>query len=229
VHCFYSPKFLVTVHRGECPVFERLRTEHQRRLRRAEEGLGILYLVLDELIDSFFPQFSELDDEIDELEDQIFLRTNPEQLQQAMSTKRQLVTLRKLVHPQRDMFGALLNGRYELPGMTEEHMRYFRDIYDHLIRLAEQLDDYRDLAAGTMELYQSTQGNNMNLTMKQLGWVATFFLPLSFLTGFFGQNFGWFVNSIGPEWIFFVVGVGLDFLAFVLVLSWYVRREKLSP
>jgi magnesium transporter len=125
------------------------------------------------------------------------------------------------------MFAGLLSGRYELPGMTEEHERYFRDVYDHLIRVSEQLDDYRDLASGTTDLYQSTVGNKMNLTMKQLGWVATFFLPLSFLTGFFGQNFKFLVtNVINHTWTFWVLGIGLDLAAFIAVLLWFLNRES---
>jgi len=227
VHCFYSPHWLITVHKGECPVFEQLRNQTHRHLQRYEEGLGILYLVVDELVDSFLPQLSDLDDDIDELEDTILTDPQPAALQQAITMKQQLVQLRKIVHPQRDMFAALLAGRYELPGMTDEHERYFRDVYDHLIRVAEQLDDYRDLASGVTDLYQSTVGNKMNLTMKQLGWVATFFLPLSFLTGFFGQNFSLLVGKyIVPGWTFWVLGIGLDLVAFAIVLAWYVNRER---
>jgi magnesium transporter len=227
VHCFYSTKWLITVHKGECPVFGELRNQTHRHLQKYEEGLGILYLVVDELVDSFLPQLSELDDEFDELEDTILTDPQPASLQQAITMKRQLVQLRKIVNPQRDMFGALLSGRYELPGMTEEHERYFRDVYDHLIRVSEQLDDYRDLASGTTDLYQSTVGNKMNLTMKQLGWVATFFLPLSFLTGFFGQNFTLLVGTvIRPGWTFWVLGIGLDLAAFIAVLLWFLDRER---
>jgi magnesium transporter len=227
VHCFYSPHWLVTVHKGECTVFGELRSQTHRQLKRYEEGLGILYLVVDALVDSFLPQLSELDDEIDELEDAILTDPQPALLQQAITMKRQLVQLRKIVNPQRDMFAGLLSGRYELPGMTEEHERYFRDIYDHLIRVSEQLDDYRDLASGTTDLYQSTVGNKMNLTMKQLGWVATFFLPLSFLTGFFGQNFTLLVGTIiRPDWTFWVLGIGLDVAAFTAVLMWFLNRER---
>ena len=227
VHCFYSPKWLITVHKGECAVFEQLRNQTHSQLQRYEEGLGILYLVVDELVDSFLPQLSELDDGIDELEDTILIDPQPASLQQAIALKHQLVQLRKIVHPQRDMFAALLSGRYELPGMTEEHERYFRDVYDHLLRVAEQLDDYRDLASGVTDLYQSTVGNKMNLTMKQLGWVATFFLPLTFLTGFFGQNFTLLVGTIiRPGWTFWVLGIGLDLAAFIAVLLWFLDRER---
>src|SRR5262249_33281344 len=159
VHCYYSPHWLITLHKGECPVFAELRNQTHKRLQHYQEGLGILYLVVDELVDSFLPQLSELDDEIDKLEDDILVDPQPVLLQQAIAMKRQLVQLRKIVNPQRDMFAGLLSGRYELPGMDEEHERYFRDIYDHLIRVSEQLDDYRDLASGTTDLYQSTVGN----------------------------------------------------------------------
>ena len=227
VHCFYSPKWLITVHKGQCPIFEELRDRHSRHLQKIEEGLGILYLVIDALVDSFLPQLSELDDELDDLEDEILRDPGPMLLERAISMRRQLVTLRKIVHPQRDMFGALLAGRYELPGMDDDHAHYFRDIYDHLIRVSEQIDDYRDLASGTADLYQSTIGNKMNLTMKQLGWVATFFLPLSFLTGFFGQNFALLAGDyITPGWTFWVLGIGLDVAAFGTVLLWYIRRER---
>ena len=227
VHCFYSEKWLITVHKGECPVFAELRNQTHKRLQKYEEGLGILYLVVDELVDSFLPQLSELDDEFDELEDKILTDPQPTLLQQAITMKRQLVQLRKIVNPQRDMFAGLLSGRYELPGMTPEHEKYFRDVYDHLIRVSEQLDDYRDLASGTTDLYQSTIGNKMNLTMKQLGWVATFFLPLSFLSGFFGQNYVTFVTRyLKPTWTFWVFGIGLELAAFIAVLMWFLNRES---
>jgi magnesium transporter len=227
VHCFYSPHWLITVHTGECAVFGELRDQTHRHLPRYDEGLGILYLVVDALVDSFLPQLSELDDEFDQLEDTILTDPQPAALQRAITMKRQLVQLRKIVNPQRDMFAGLLSGRYELPGWTDEHERYFRDVYDHLIRVSEQLDDYRDFASGVTDLYQSTVGNKMNLTMKQLGWVATFFLPLTFLTGFFGQNFTLLVGTIiRPDWTFWVLGLGLDVAAFIAVLMWFLDREE---
>src|SRR5262249_3845176 len=201
-------------HKGECPVFAELRNQTHKRLQKYEEGLGILYLVVDELVDSFLPQLSELDDEFDELEDTILIDPQPALLQQAITMKRQLVQLRKIVNPQRDMFAGVLSGRYELPGMTPEHEKYFRDVYDHLIRVSEQLDDYRDLASGPPALYRWTFGNKRTLTVKQPGWVATFFLPLSFLSGFFGQNFVVLVtNYLRPAWTFWVLGLGLELAA----------------
>ena len=93
--------------------------------------------------------------------------------------KRLLVGMRKAVTPQRDTFARLMGGIAELPGLGEEDERYFRDIYDHLIRISDLIDSYRDLLTGAMDVYLSTVSNRLNSVMKQLTIIATIFLPLS--------------------------------------------------
>ena len=117
--------------------------------------------------------------------------------------KRLLVGMRKAVSPQRDLFASLMGGVAQLPGMTEEDERYFRDVYDHLIRISDLIDTYRDLLTGAMDVYLSTVSNRLNVVMKQLAIIATIFLPLSFVTGFFGQNFGFMIRHVagGPAFI----------------------------
>ncbi len=88
-----------------------------------------------------------------------------------------------------------MGGVAELPGLTDEDERYFRDIYDHLIRISDLIDSYRDLLTGAMDVYLSTVSNRLNVVMKQLAMIATIFLPLTWITGFFGQNFGWMVGT----------------------------------
>ena len=102
------------------------------------------------------------------------------------------------------MFASLMGGVADLPGMTEDDERYFRDIYDHLIRISDLIDTYRDLLTSSMDVYLSTVSNRMNVVMKQLTIIATIFLPLSWLTGFFGQNFGFLVRHIAG-WEAFLV------------------------
>ena len=108
--------------------------------------------------------------------------------------KRTLMDMRKVVAPQRDMAASLNRGVIEVPGMTDEAARYFRDLYDHLIRVADMVDNYRDLLTSVMDTHLSTVSNRLNVVMKQLTIIATIFLPLSFLTGFFGQNFSYLVR-----------------------------------
>jgi magnesium transporter len=101
----------------------------------------------------------------------------------------------------------------------------FRDIYDHLIRISDLIDSYRDLLSGATDLYPSTVSNRQNDVMKQLTVIATIFLPLGFITGFFGQNFSYLVTHlISPEWTFWVIGVG-SMLATCAGLLVFFRRK----
>ena len=109
--------------------------------------------------------------------------------------KRLLVGMRKVISPQRDLFSSIVSGVEDFPGMTDDDQRYFRDVYDHLIRIGDMVDTYRDLLTGAMDVYLSTVSNRLNAVMKQLAIIATVFMPLTFLTGFFGQNLGWLVLS----------------------------------
>jgi len=225
VHCFYSEHYLITVHHGGCTPFEELRERHAKKLAKIEQGPGILYLVVDTLVDSFFPTMAAFDEQIDSLETAIFTNPTDDELEQVFTMKRNLVTLRQVVTPQRDMFAALLSGRYEIPGLDDDGMRYFRDVYDHLIRLSDELDTYRDLLTGAMDVYLSTVSNKLNVIMKQLGVIATIFLPISFLTGFFGQNFAYLTGTIqAPTWSFFVLGIGLDLTSVIGFMIFFRKR-----
>ena len=224
VHCFYSERYLVTVHVDDCAELERL----QRRLREASgpvEPPMVLHQVVDSLVDSFFPVLRTLDDRIDDLEDAIFVHPSSEQPKEIFAIKRQLVMLRKAVGPQRDLFATASDDLSRLPGMTEESERSFRDVYDHLIRLGDMIDTYRDLLSTAMDAHLSNVSNRLNEVTKQLTLIATIFLPLSFLTGFFGQNFRWLVDHVGGGAEFAVFGIGLELVVLLLLLVYFRRRH----
>jgi magnesium transporter len=222
VHCFYAEHFLVTVHREEVPAV----AEACRALARlhTDRRLVALYRVLDSLVDSMFPFLSALDDRIDELQDKIFAKPTDEELAALFNLKRQIVDMRKLVTPQRDMVASMLAQVIPIPGMTPESERYMRDLYDHLIRISDMVDSYRDLVSGSLDAYMSVVSNRLNDVMKQLTIIATIFLPLSFLTGFFGQNLGWLVNREGGLGAFLIFGIGTEVTAVVLLLFMFRRR-----
>jgi magnesium transporter len=111
-----------------------------------------------------------------------------------------------------------------IPGMTAESERYVRDLYDHLIRISDMVDSYRDLLSGSMDAYMSMVSNRLNDVMRQLTIIATVFLPLSFLTGFFGQNLGWMASRIGSLTAFLVFGVGTEALAVIALFVMFRRR-----
>ena len=220
VHCFYAEHFLVSVHRDSVPaVGDACRT--LTRLH-TDRRLVALYRLLDALVDTMFPYLAAFDDRIDELQDQIFEDPKEELLAELFALKRQLVDMRKAVSPQRDMTASIV--AQQLPGMTPDTERYVRDLHDHLIRISDMVDSYRDLLSGSLDAYMSMVSNRLNDVMKQLTIIATVFLPLTFLTGFFGQNLGWLVNRIGSLDAFLLFGVGAEVLA-VVALVFLFRKQ----
>jgi magnesium transporter len=224
VHCFYSERFLITVHRDDAPAFTDLRARYAKREKAIEKPSLLRYRIIDGLVDSFFPVLADFDDRIDELENGIFAKADDAQLQEIFQMKRLLVGMRKAITPQRDAFARLMGGVAELPGLNDEDERYFRDIYDHLIRISDLIDSYRDLLTGAMDVYLSTVSNRLNAVMKQLTIIATIFLPLSWLTGFFGQNFGFEVRHISGWGSFAVLGLGTELVALAMLLAYFKRR-----
>jgi magnesium transporter len=223
VHLFVSGQYLITVHRDPLPALDHQREQLNGRVLHSEQFL--LYRVLDALTDSFFPLLAEMDGEIDELEAEVLVSPTDKQLERLFSLKRQLVEMRKVVTPQRDLFARSIDQLAELPGLKLDERDYFRDIYDHLIRISDLIDSYRDLLSGATDLYLSTVSNRQNDVMKQLTVIATIFLPLSFITGFFGQNFGFMVNDlIKNPWTFWVVGVGSMLATCVALLAFFRRK-----
>lgn len=226
VHFVVSERYLVTVHHGACGAI----AEARKRVGEHAAGptdvpqIGLLYLVIDQLVDSFFPYLNDFDDTVDALEDAILLQPTDTQLGTLFDLKRQLITVRKSVAPQRDMFAGITAGMTPLPGLTSDGTVYLRDLYDHLIRISDLVDNYRDLLSGALDTHLSTVSNRLNVVMKQLTIIATIFLPLSFLTGFFGQNFAWLVTHLGGPAAFFTLGIGLELLCAV-GLGWYFRKK----
>ena len=223
VHMFISGGYLVTVHRDALPPLQRQQAQLDGRALHSEQFL--IYRVLDALTDSYFPLLAAIDDELDELEDGLLRSPDEVYLQRLFVLKRQMVAMRKVVTPQRDLFARAIDQIAELPGLRLDERDYFRDIYDHLIRISDLIDSYRDLMSGATDLYLSTVSNRQNEVMKQLTIIATIFLPLGFITGFFGMNFSLLTGHIiSHGWTFWVLGIGSMVLTGVGLL-WFFRRK----
>jgi magnesium transporter len=224
VHCFYSERYLVTVRRDESPALDALRSRLDRGSEHFPKAPVLLYEVLDSLVDDFFPVVEQLDERLDLIEEHMFESPKREHMQDIFRMKRRLVRLRRVVVPQRDLLARLGSGAFTLPGMTPEVERYFRDVYDHLVRLGEAIDADRELMSSAIDAYLSTSSNRLNVTTKQLTVMATIFLPLTFLTGFFGQNFEWMVQHVDSWEAFAVLGLGLEVVTLALLLALFKLR-----
>jgi magnesium transporter len=223
VQMFVSGKYLVTIHKDPLPALQEQLSRLDGQLLHSEQFL--LYRVFDALTDSFFPPLARMDDEIDELEAAVLAGPTDAQLQRLFAMKRSLVMMRKVVSPQRDLFARSIDQLADLPGLLLDERDYFRDVYDHLIRISDLIDSYRDLLSSTTDLYLSTVSNRQNEVMKQLAIVGTIFLPLSFITGFFGMNFAWLVNTgITSTWSFFVLGLGSMVVTCLLLVRFFKQR-----
>ena len=167
-----------------------------------------------------------LDGEIDELEADVLASPTDRQLERLFTLKREPVAMRKPITPRRDLFARTVDQIAELPGLELDERDYFRDVYDDLIRISDLIDSYRDLLSGATDLYLSTVSNRQNDVMKQLTVIATIFLPLSFITGFFGQDFAFLVTKlISPAWTFWVIGVGSMLATCIGPLAFFRRND----
>jgi magnesium transporter len=223
VHFHVSGSWMITVHQDGHEIFHQAEKRIGAEPPKTEEEA--IYRVLDALTDSFFPVLDAVDDRIDVLMDAMLQKPSQDQREDLFHLRRKLIELRRIATPQRDILargGDVLGG---LPGLEADDARdWFRDVYDHLVRISELIDSYRDLLSGALDLYLSTVSNRLNSISAQLTIVATIFLPLTFVTGFFGQNFGMLVRHIDSAAAFWGYGVG-SMIFSALALLWFFRRQ----
>ncbi len=185
---FVGSNYLVTYSSRPIPALERVWgfcERDQRGLARGVERL--LYQISDELVADTMPVIETIDDTIDQIEDEIFDNPGPHLLAQIFTYKRALVHLRRILTPQREVVNKLARGDFAI--LDPDSRIFFRDVYDHLVRLYDITEGMRDLVGGALDTYLSVVSNRMNEIMKTLTIITTLFMPLSFLTGFFGTNF----------------------------------------
>jgi magnesium transporter len=223
VHAFLSGSYIVTSHAGPIAPLVEARKRLEAQPPRSEQF--VVYRVLDALTDSFFPVLERLDEDLEHLDEAIFDQPSSSHLEQITQLRRQLVELRRVATPQRDLLARGTDDILEIPGLQADSREYFRDVYDHAIRITEQIDSFRDLLSGSRDAYLSTVSNRLNQITTQLTVVATIFLPLSFIVGFFGQNFSWLVRNIGGLEDFLVWGLGSLVVSVVVLLTWFRRSS----
>ena len=177
---------LLTVHEPGWDPFTlpQLRGDPANVLRRGPDFL--LYALTDGIVDAYFPVLDAIEDEIDALQDDVIARPNSWTLERLFALKRQLIGLRRAMSPAREIFNQLTNR--DLPLVKPEHVIYFRDVYDHLIRVTDELDNDRELVAGTLEVYLSTINNNLSTIMKRLTGVTVILAGIGAVGGLFGMS-----------------------------------------
>lgn len=185
---FLGKSYLVTYHLEPVAPIESVWELCQRDSRSLSRGSAyLLYQLLDDLIAHYMAVVEEVNQDIDLIEDQVFSGPKPATLESIFTLRRTLLQLRHLLVPQREVLYKL--SRVDFQVIETEFTVFFRDVYDHAARLDNILESLRDLAGSALEIYLSVINNRMNEVMKTLTIITTLFMPLAFITGFFGMNF----------------------------------------
>lgn len=222
---FVSARYMVTVHfdtlRSVEAMFKRTKADPGRMLGAGTDS--ILYQLLDLLVDNYNPILDRLQDVLDNLEDEAISNPTTALLPRIAARKRELLNLRRLIGPQRDVLSQLTRG--EVPFVRESARVYLRDVQDHLLRAVELIELYRDLVMSTRDLYLSSISNNLNEIMKALTLITVLALPLTVVTGFFGMNFEALpgIHTATGMWI--VMGCTVALQAGLIV--WFKMRKWL--
>jgi len=185
---FLGNNYVVTHHDEPIAALDLVWIACQRDLRHTKNGADhLLYKIVDFIVAGYMPIVTRIDDELDDIEDQVFNKPTRDTLEQIFSLKRVLLSMRRVITPQREVLNKLARDDYRV---IDPHDRvFFRDVYDHLVRLQDLNESMRDLVAGALDTYLSVINNRMNDVMKTLTVITTLFMPISFIAGFFGMNF----------------------------------------
>jgi magnesium transporter len=187
VDFFLGEQYLVTVHPGVSRSIGKVGDLCSRNARILGEGPGVLmHRIIDTMVDNYRPEVDQLHARLDKLEKEIFTRPDASLAKRILDFKRDVASLRRIVLPQRDVVGRL--ARREFPNISEPLALRYRDVYDHLVRLADEAFFFQDRIAGILDAHFASVSNQLNQIMKRLTLISTIFLPLTVLTGLYGMN-----------------------------------------
>jgi magnesium transporter len=223
LHCFLGSNYLVTVHAGPVAPIEVVADMLRRSPALMSRGVErTLHAILDATVDGYFPILDQVDEFIDGLEERVFVEFDEEALRDVFKVKRLVLSLRRYLQPAREVLNVLTNRPSTL--IAPEAQIYFRDIYDHVLRINDALDTYRDLLSSTMDAYLTQVSNRLGATTKGLSVVATLSLPFVVVSGMWGMNFTRIPLSEWPNGFWILL---LGQLALGLLLLFVLRRRRL--
>ena len=223
VHFFIGSNVLVTAHSGPSRLVDSVAELVIRNQDLLGRGPGrMAHQLMDAAVDSFFPVLDRIDEFIDSLEERVFQEFKEEALRDIFAVKRMVLSLRRYLAPEREIFNVLTNR--PSPYLSPDIQLYYRDIYDHVLRINDSLETYRDLLSSTMESYLSQVSNKLGQVTKGLSLVATVSVPFVVVSGMWGMNFGRLPLADNP-WGFEIML--LVQLALGIGLAWLLKRRGL--
>jgi len=221
IHAVLGNGWLLTIHADPVPLLDAVFARASRDANLTAHGADfLLYLISDAVVDGHYRVLEGLTEEVDALQDEVFRQPSRSSIESIFELKGALLTLRRTVAPSREVMANLARE----PGVGERASLYLRDVHDHLVRLTESLDASRELRGSALDAYLSMAANRTNDIVKQLTIFSVTFLPLSFVTGFFGQNFT--SMPFDQRWLFYLM-MGLCAAVPLSMLVWFRRKRWL--
>lgn len=222
LNLFLGKNYIVSVHNGE---FKQVK-ETIARWRAPDSPLGntigaLLYALLDSIVDDYFPVMDQVAEHIDELEDDIFESFDQNAIQSIFSLKRDLLHVRRVIAPERDVVNTLL--RREIPVFRPEDTVYLQDVYDHIVRVSDSVDIYRDLLSSALDSFLSVQSNNLNQIVKVLTIASIVMMTNALIAGIYGMNFAYMPELQWHYGYFYALGL---MIAVSLGLVLFFRHKK---
>jgi magnesium transporter len=219
--CFFlGPHYLVTVHRTDQSVCHEVAARVQANPDVLDRGLGrLMHALMDESVDRYFPILDQIDLFVDDIEERVFFKQEADALHEIFNVKRLVLNLRRHLVPQREVLNALTNR--PTPLLAPDVQVYFRDVYDHVLRITDSLDTYRELLGSTLDSSLSQASNRLATVTKTLSVMATLSIPFVMVSGMWGMNFMHIPLSDQPYgfWIMLAAQLGLG-AAVVVFLRW---------
>ncbi|MBA3416426.1 MAG: magnesium/cobalt transporter CorA [Chloroflexia bacterium] len=224
INLFVGENYLLTVHEGDLAVIAETADRWTDHLRRhAPPTAGVLaYVVIDAIVDGYFPAIDELAERIEDLEDDIFGGHALDTQREIFRLKKDLLAVRRVVAPERDVMNVLV--RRDAPLFTEKEATYFRDVYDHLLRITDIIDTYREVLSGALDANLSMTSYRLNATVKRMTSSSIILMSMALVSGIYGMNFvnmpelGW---GLGYLWALVLMAViGGSLFAFFRRIDW---------
>lgn len=222
VDFFLTDRYLVTVHDGQSRSVSQVREMCVRNGGLLSDGpSGLMHHIVDTMVDNYRPEIDRLEQRMDRLEREVFTRARHDMIRSILTLKRDIVALRQVVQPQRDVLGRL--ARREFQVISSQVGYRFRDVYDHLVRIADESLIFQDRATSLVEAHLSSVSNQLNSIMKILTVIATIFMPLTFMTGLYGMNVELPHFGLGDRFVFWAL-MGAMVLVVATMLLIFRRR-----
>ncbi|MFF2457285.1 magnesium/cobalt transporter CorA [Peribacillus simplex] len=222
---FVGEKWIVSFHKEDMFELEKVREEIAGNKMLKQSPFFLMHRIIDRIVDEFFPPVYKIESELGSIEENTENDTINELMDQLFDLRTDMSRLRRTILPMRDLLYRMISSE-RLNYLKDQHL-YFNDVYDHLLKLTEMLESYRDFSSDIRDSYLSVNSNNMNSTMMTLTVITTIFMPLTFIVGVYGMNFEYMPELNWHYGYFLILGMmgGIALMMFLF----FVKKGWLNP